>query len=257
MTRSTENAAPGTPTWLDIGVPDIEGAKAFYGTLFGWRFEDHGAETGHYTTCYKDDLRVAAMMPNQEDGATAFWWNVYFATEDADATTDRVRKAGGHVVIGPGDVMDLGRMAVLDDPGGARFGIWQGREHTGAQLVNAPGALLWNDLTTPGADTARAFYRDVFGLTSEPVPETPGMDFTVLTRPDGRPVGGIVGDDGAAPAWLSWFAVEDTDAALERVRSSGGTADAPEDIPWGRTAACRDPWGAAFGVMTPAEEPSS
>src|SRR4051794_15128494 len=148
MTHVTSNAPDGTPNWLDIGVPDLERAKTFYGTLFGWQYEDTGPEGGHYNLCTLRGEPVAGMMRNPEDQPTVYWWSVYFAAVDCDGLVKRVTDAGGEIVSPAMDVMDQGRMAIVRDPQGGQFGLWQGRTHPGSRIVNDPGSFVWNELVT-------------------------------------------------------------------------------------------------------------
>jgi uncharacterized protein len=251
MSYVTENQPDGTPTWIDLGIPDLDRAMEFYRALFGWEFDVGSAEIGHYTTCLLHGRPVAAIMPNPDPGATAFWWNVYFATHDCDATAKRITEAGGTVLTAPSDVMDQGRMAIARDPAGAQFGLWQGRAHIGAQVVNEPGSLVRNDLVTPTPEPARAFYASVFGFTLDRNEDLPDFDFTFLRRPDGHEIGGIMGLPSAASStWATTFEVADTDAVVERATAAGGTASTPEDFLYGRIATVTDPFGAEFSVIT-------
>ncbi len=238
----------GTPTWIDLGIPDLDRATEFYGALFGWTFETGPAETGHYTTCFLDGRRAAALMPVEATGR--YWWNLYFATDDCDATARRITAAGGTLLMEPMDVMEHGRMAVALDPVGAQFGLWQGRAHIGCQVVNEPNSLVRNDLITPDADTARPFYADVFGFTLDRNADLPHLDFTFLRRPDGHEIGGIMGV-ATAPrsSWSTMFEVADTDAATKAATTAGGTADTPEDTAYGRMAVITDPFGTEFTVI--------
>ena len=145
----------GTPTWIDLGIPDLDRAMAFYGAVFGWDFEVGPEETGRYTMCRADGRAVAAIMPNPDPGATDFWWSVYLATDDCAGTEKRIEQAGGRLIQPTMDVMDQGRMAIAVDPVGAQFGLWEGRSFVGAELVNEPGTLLRNDLVTPRLGPAR------------------------------------------------------------------------------------------------------
>jgi uncharacterized protein len=248
MSDVTENQPDGTPTWIDLGVPDLDRAMGFYGSLFGWEFET--AATGHYTTCLLRGRRVAAIAQDPDPDANRRWWNVYLATADCDATARRVTDAGGTLVQGPMDIMDQGRVALADDPVGARFGLWQGRAHIGAQVVNEPGSLVRNDLVTPDPEPARAFYSAVFGYTLDRNEDLPDFDFTFLRRPDGHEIGGVMGlPDAPRSAWSTTFEVADTDAVVERASAGGGTAGAPEDFVYGRMATITDPFGAEFSVI--------
>ena len=251
MTLITGNQPTGTPTWLDLGIPDPERAREFYGALFGWEFEDYGPEVGHYHGCTLRGEAVAGIMQHPEPSGD-YWWNVYFATDDCDGTVKRVADAGGTVLEAPMDVMAQGRLALIRDPGGASFGLWEGREHTGARIVDEPGSFVWNELVTGDPARAVEFYRAVLGLVPEPMDGE--VDYTVLKRPDGRPVGGVQGEAGAAPRWLTYFDVEDPDAAVDAVRRGGGTVVAePQDTPYGRIATVEDPFGARFHIMRPSE----
>ncbi|MGP4028558.1 VOC family protein [Actinomadura sp. 3N407] len=262
MTQVTSNAPEGTPTWLDIGVPDIDRARTFYGTLLGWEFQDAGPEAGHYNQCSLRGEPVAGMMENPADQPDVYWWGVYFAADDCDGVVERATGAGADVVAPAMDVMGLGRMAILTHPHGGQFGLWEGHAHPGSRIVNEPGSFVWNELFTPDSGPACEFFRAVFGYELEPIPEG-DMDYTVLRRPDGRYVGGVQGGSGIVlgggdapvPSWTTYFAVDDADAAVRAVRDGGGTVDAePVDSPYGRFAAVRDPFGVPFMVMKPAPD---
>ncbi|MDO9377722.1 MAG: VOC family protein [Nocardioidaceae bacterium] len=250
MSTVTTNQPLGTPTWIDLGVPDLDAAKAFYEALFGWRFETAPAEQGYYTTCLlPDGRRVGALSPQQEPSAVT-WWNVYLATDDCDATVARAVEAGGTVDFGPDDLGDLGRMAALRDPDGSPFALWQGREHIGCGAVNEPGALLRNDLVVPDATAARAFYAAVFDFTLDANEYLPGGDFTFLRRPDGHEVGGIIADpDVRRPGWDVLFQVTSADESVERVLAAGGSVVVPaHDMPYGRLATVADPFGTELSL---------
>lgn len=242
----------GTPTWIDLGIPDLDRAMEFYGAVFGWQFDVGPEETGRYTVCRLDGRAVAAIMPNPDPTAADFWWNVYLATDDCEATAKRVEQAGGTLIQPTMEVMDQGRMAIAADPTGAQFGLWEARAFIGAELVNEPGTLLRNDLVTPTPEPARAFYAAVFDFTLDGNPDLPGVDFTFLRRPDGHEIGGIVGDPQASSSrWGTLFMVTDTDAAVSAARAAGGSATDPQDFVYGRTAHITDPFGATFDVGAP------
>jgi predicted enzyme related to lactoylglutathione lyase len=248
MSFVTENQPDGTPTWIDLAIPDLDRAMAFYGALFGWEFQVGGPEVMRYTQCLLHGRPVAALAENTDPDATDFWWTVYLATGDCDVTAKRITDAGGTLVQPPMDVMDQGRMAIAKDPVGAQFGLWQGGAHIGCQVVNEPGSLLRNDLITATPEPARAFYAAVFDFTLDGNPDLPDFDFTFLRRPDGHEIGGVMGVPGAPSAWGTLFEVADTDAAVARATAAGGTATTPEDFVYGRLATVTDPFGAEFSV---------
>ncbi|GAF47745.1 hypothetical protein RW1_044_00920 [Rhodococcus wratislaviensis NBRC 100605] len=196
MSAVTTNPPLGTPTWIDLGIPDLDRAMTFYRSVFGWEFDVGPEEYGRYTMCLLGGKKVAALMPNPDENATEFWWNVYLATDDLEATVARSADAGGTLLMEPMDIADQGRMAMVRDPSGAQFGLWQGRAHVGCELVNEPNTLLRNDLVTPNPGPARDFYAAVFDFTLDGNDDLPGVDFTFLRRPDGHEIGGIVGRPG-------------------------------------------------------------
>jgi uncharacterized protein len=250
MSDVTGNQPDGTPTWIELGVPDLERAMAFYGSLFGWEFDVGPAESGRYAACLLRGRRVAGIAPDPDPDDTRRQWTVYLATADCDGTARRVTAAGGTLVEGPMDLGDQGRVALAVDPVGARFGLWQGRAHVGAEVVNEPGSLVRNDLVTPAPEPARAFYAAVFGFTLDRNQDLPGFDFTFLRRPDGHEIGGVMGlQDAPGSAWTTTFEVADADAVVERATAGGGSAGAPEDFIYGRMATITDPFGAEFSVI--------
>jgi predicted enzyme related to lactoylglutathione lyase len=250
----TQRYAPGIPGWIDLGTTDVKAAVAFYGGLFGWAYEDMGPDSGGYGTFRKDGKQVAGIGPatDPERGTS---WATYFATDDADGVAARVEAHDGKVIMAPMDVMDQGRMAVCTDPSGAFFSVWQAGAHTGAELVNAPGSLTWNELLTTDIEACKAFYPQVLGVTLRDVPFGEGVAYT-LFEVDGRPVAGALPDHPESGAghsrWTVYLAVADCDATYTKALELGGTSvSAPVDSPAGRLASLTDPQGGAFLVMKP------
>jgi predicted enzyme related to lactoylglutathione lyase len=257
VTRDTAWAA-GTPCWVDLGVADIGQAKTFYSGLFGWQIQDGPPEAGGYSMCEIGGNPVAGIGPKMGPAEMPSFWTTYLATDDADATAAKITAAGGQLMVEPFDVMDVGRMAIAADPGGAVFGLWQARAHTGIRLANEPGALIWNENLSRSYAANKAFYAAVFGYSFGDI-GAEGMNYATLDL-DGQIVGGI-GELGAdqpeqTPAsWSSYFAVTDTDAAVAKAVQLGGTVIAPAwDSPYGRMAIVSDDQGAAFALMSVAED---
>src|SRR2546422_260672 len=137
---------PGVPSWVDLGTPDPEKAAAFYAQLFGWDCPPGTEETGGYRVCTIRGKSVAGLMAQQNPGPPA--WTTYVNVTSADDAASAVTANGGQVFMPPMDVLDLGRMAILADPIGAVFGVWQPHSFAGAEIVNEPGAFSWNELLT-------------------------------------------------------------------------------------------------------------
>lgn len=238
--------APGTPSWVELSTADPEGAMAFYGPLFGWEATEASAAHGGYRTWLHEGRSVGGLNPMGERAA----WVTYVATGDAHATADRVRVAGGTVVAGPIEVGELGRMVLFCDREGAFLGAWQAGTMRGADKVNAPGALAWNDLNTHDPDRAKAFYPAVFGW--EPADQDMGAATYTVWELGGRGIGGAVQVPEHAPTrWVVWFAVVDRDDVVTKAEELGATVLEPRlDVPGvGLLAVAEDPQGAFFGVM--------
>lgn len=250
-----ERAQPGTISWVDLQTPDLDGARRFYGALLGWTFTGGDASTGSYTYAHVRGRRAAGMIPLRPGSSFPPAWSVYVAVDDAERTARAVVEAGGTVVVPPTDAGPSGRMAFFADPAGARFGVWQGKQHQGAQVVDEDGALVWNEVYARDAAKARAFYRRVFALTEQRL-DAPDIDYWTL-RKDGETAFGAMQIPAQWPAeepsrWNTYFAVADADATAAKAIELGGKAPAPGfDTPYGRMAMLHDPFGASFCVIVP------
>lgn len=246
----------GTPSWIDLSTTDTGAAKAFYSALFGWEWDDNPTDQGGvYHMGRLGDSAAAgmmAMMPDQAEAGMPPMWNTYVSVDDVDAMVAKVGPAGGSVIMPPMQVMESGHMAVVMDPTGAVVSMWQANEHIGAEVVNEPGALCWNEVQTPDIDAATAFYHDVFGWTAEPMDMGPdGPPYSVFMNGE-TGVGGALPPsmEGVPAHWSTVFAVTDCDDACATASANGGSVlAAPMDIPVGRMAVIADPQGAVFQVI--------
>jgi predicted enzyme related to lactoylglutathione lyase len=243
---------PGTFSWTDLSAKDQDAAKRFYTELFGWQAEDMPAGEGvTYSMMRLDGKYVAAIAPQpdqQREAGVPPLWNSYITVDSADEAAERVTAAGGALHAPPFDVLEAGRMGVAQDPQGAFFMLWEPRRHPGAQLVNAPGALAWNELATPDLDGARAFYGAVFGWELEPA-EGP-MEYSMIKNGERLNGGARPPQEGEPPHWLVYFGTDDVDASVAKARELGGDVVAgPIDMGAGRLAVLRDPQGAVFAVF--------
>jgi uncharacterized protein len=247
--------APGTFCWVDLATSDQDAAKAFYGALLGWDYEDVPIGDGQvYSLARRDGHVVAAIAPPQASSAPPHW-NCYVSVEDADSAIARAEELGATVILGASDVGDPGRLAVFQDPQGAILSVWQPRERIGADLVNEVGALTWNDLLSPDVEASAAFYRELFGWTIAEVPGSDGQYYGILNGGH-RNAGLMPAPPAAHPAWNLYFAVEECDSALTRVAELGGqTVMGPMDVPTGRFAIVRDPQGAVFSIASGERDP--
>lgn len=255
-----ERYEPGTFSWVDLATTDPQAAKAFYGELFGWEPDDRPVPGGGtYSMMTLDGSEVAAIasQPQQqrEAGAPPVW-NSYVTVASADEAADAAVQAGGSIHAPAFDVMTAGRMAVVADPGGAVFSVWEPRENIGATLVNVPGSLTWNELATNDVDAARPFYETVFGWEVEEV-DTQGGPRYLMIGHSGAASGRNGGmrelgptEEGMPPNWVPYFAVESAEATLARANELGGATLVPAiEVPNGKFAGLRDPQGAAFSIF--------
>jgi predicted enzyme related to lactoylglutathione lyase len=251
--------APGTFCWTDLATTDPDAAKRFYSGLFGWEDVDVPVGNGSvYSMQRVDGKEVAAiaLQPQQQrEAGVPPLWNSYVAVESADDAASRAGELGATVHAPAFDVLEAGRMAVIQDPQGAFVMVWQARQHIGAALVNAPGALCWNELQSPDIQASSSFYSDLVGWTTEPFDASP-QPYLIIRNGD-KSNGGIrEGEQGVPPNWLVYFGTENIDTGLARVDDLGGTRIAgPIDLPMAKLAVVADPQGAVFALYAGQFEP--
>jgi uncharacterized protein len=250
----------GTPCWIDLGTSDIEHSSGFYASVFGWNIQQGPPEAGGYSMARLDGRNVAGIGPIMGPPGTPSTWSTYFAVTDADAAATRITGAGGQLISGPMDVMDVGRLVVAADVTGAVFGLWQARSHTGVQIANVPGTFTWSEHMSRDFEGAKAFYAAVFGYEYGDMSSN-GFSYATLLINGQQVVGGIGAmseDAGAAhPAhWTVYFGTADTDKSVDLVTGNGGRLVRPAtDSPYGRMAVVSDQYGAVFSLIsTPADE---
>ncbi|WP_327091827.1 VOC family protein [Nonomuraea sp. NBC_01738] len=243
----------GVPCWIDLSTTDVAGAREFYGTLFGWTAEmvDDPA-AGGYGQFHYEGKKVAGLGPTFTPGSPPVW-NVYVATDDAAATADRAKNAGGTIVVDPMAVFGEGTMAVFQGPDSAFLSVWQAGNHTGAELVNEPNSFTWNELVTRDIGAATEFLSTVFGWT--PMTEAMGeMEYTTWMN-DGKPIAGMMTMPDAVPGevpshWTTYIAVADLDATMANARELGANVIFDRmDAPPGPFGQFIDPQGASLAVI--------
>jgi predicted enzyme related to lactoylglutathione lyase len=258
---------PGVPCWVAAVELDPDRAVGFYTELFGWEAEDlmPPDSPASYFMCRLDGRPVAAVV--SVDGAPpppGALWGTYISVDSADETAARVSEAGGSVIGVPFDSPAGGRMAVLADPEGAVFGVWQPGTHPGAEVVNEPSAWAMSALQTRAPERAKKFYSDVFGWAADAMDgsgggvilwRVPGYVGGKPEQPVPRDVVAVMMPLGAdVPAELpaQWgvdFWVHDADeTATKAVELGGSVLVAPHDTAGFRNAVLADPDGAAFSV---------
>lgn len=243
----------GTFCWTENTSTDLEAAKTFYLDLFGWSKNEIPIGNGRLYTMFQhhgeNAAAISGMTPDIQARGIPSHWSNYVAVADVDALLGPVSENGGIILFGPMDILDSGRMLLIQDPTGAQLGLWQPKNHIGAGIVNTIGAMCWNELLTRDAATAKTFYGAVLGW------EFYGEEHYIHISNRGRNNGGIMPMDenfgDMPPCWMVYFHVADIDAGMKRVEELGGKVVTPKmeapDTGW--FTVIEDPAGAVFYIM--------
>jgi len=185
---------PGEFCWTDLGTTDVASAKKFYRGLFGWSATDVPMRIGKgvYSMMGISRKRVCAIYPMDKQARSrreAPMWLPFVSVRSLDATLKKIKAARGSVAMGPADVADRGRVAVIVDPTGAPFAVWQPRKHRGAEVEGRPGAVSWHDLNTTKPKIAADFYSKIFGWKVDE--QAFGGNSYFLLKLGKEPAGGI------------------------------------------------------------------
>lgn len=250
-----DSYAQGTPSWVDLATTDLAGAKEFYASVFGWDYDDSDTNMG-YNMALLDGKTVAGLAQMSDETAAQMppMWSTYLAVDDLDAVVADVPDSGGGVMVPATDVMEHGRMAFITDPTGAAVGLWQAGNHTGAQLVNEPGTVCWNECFTEHVESAAKFYDAILGTTHTTADMGGEEPYTTL-EVDGNAVGGFMRRDPERHAevpnsWTVYFASGDIDDTAAKINEGGGRVlNGPFPTPVGPMLVASDPQGAVFQVI--------
>jgi len=259
---TVERHTPGSFCWVELGTTDQPAAKTFYTSLFGWDVNDNpmGGPGGVYSMFTLGGRNVAGgytLMPDMIAQGIPPHWMLYVQVENADDTAAKVTASGGKVMGGPFDVMTFGRMAVLQDPTGAVFSVWQPKSHPGIQVAGEPGVLCWADLSTGDVAAAKKFYEAVFGWQISPgEKDTSGY---LHVKNGEHFIGGVppaeYRDPKAPPHWLLYFQVAKCDASTAKAKELGARVYVEpmtmENV--GRWSVVADPQGAVFSLFEAAQ----
>jgi predicted enzyme related to lactoylglutathione lyase len=248
-----ESHPPGSFCWAELATNDVAGAKAFYTGMFGWTADEMPITGGVYVMLESDGENVGALYDAQ-DGQPPHW-NIYYTVTNVDEAAKKIASLGGKVVMPPFDVMEAGRMAVAQDPTGAFFCLWQGKQHMGATHGGPFNNFCWTECATPDPAGAIAFYTALFGWTTKPDSGFDTAQYIELML-NGKPFGGVMpmrGDmwKGIPPHWMAYVSVTDCDDRAGKAKELGGSVKVPPtDIPnAGRFAVLTDPQGAHFSII--------
>jgi predicted enzyme related to lactoylglutathione lyase len=248
---------PGSFCWLELGTTDQGAAHSFYPALFNWKFNQFPMGPNEFYTIFQlegaDCAAAYTLRADQTEHGVPPHWMPYVAVTSADETAAKAAQLAGKVLAPPFDVMDFGRMAVLQDPAGATFSIWEAKSDVGTRITGQPGTLCWADLNTPDAEGAKAFYGGLFGWKITPGEKDPSGYLHIQNGE--TMIGGVPPANqrppNVPPHWLLYFEVSDVDSTAAEATRQGGTLPMPplsiENV--GRLAVVADPQGAVFAIF--------
>ncbi len=254
----------GTPIWYELMTADPDASKAFYDHVIGWTVgeplpggqdyrminvspESGGGQVGG----------VLHLTPAMIAGGAKATWLFYIGVNDVDATVEKIRAAGGSVLMPAWDIPDIGRIAMVADPQGIPFYVMRGTSPEDSKAYDrmGMGKCNWNELATTDQDAANAFYATVFGWTYPDKMTMPGSGDYVFVAVGEQIIGATMNrqPDSPPPAWQFYFRAPDIDVAAQKVKDSGGTVHLePMEVPGGdRIIVASDPHGVMFGVVGP------
>src|SRR5262245_16835108 len=221
--------APGTFSWVELATSDQSAGVAFYKALFDWTVNEQPMGPGETYSMFqlrgRDVAAASGQRPEERQNSVPSHWNLYVTVTNADQSAKRAEELGGRVLAPSFDVMDVGRMAVVQDPTGAVFNLWQPKRHIGAQVLNEPGALCWSELTTRDTKGAESFYTKLFGWTAKHGAPSGGMEYTEFSI-QGQPSIGMMDMPAQMPRsvpsyWMPYFQVVDCDGSVAKAKQLG------------------------------------
>jgi len=247
----------GSFCWIELHTNDQPAAKKFYDSLFGWASADNAMGPNDFYTMFRLQGRDAAagctLRPEERSNGVPPHWMIYIAVASADAAATKAAQLGGTIFAPAFDVMDAGRMAVIQDPTGAVFCVWQANKNAGIGIAEVAGTLCWADLSTPDVKRASDFYSGLFGwqIAADPK-DTSGY----LHIKNGEHfIGGVppaaYRQPGVPPHWLAYFLVDDVDASAAKAKETGANLHLPpmSVAGVGRMSVVADPQGAVFAIF--------
>jgi len=258
--------ALGSFCWVELASTDQPAAEAFYAKIFGWSANNMPVGPDGVYTIFQLEGRDAAaactLRPDELQRGVPPHWNLYIAVESADVTAARAADLGGTVLAPAFDVGDAGRMAILQDPTGAIFCVWQPNRNPGTGITGSHGTLCWADLSTSDQARAGDFYSGLFGWHIMKEDEDPAHNYWHIKNGE-EFIGGIPPEShhqsGAPDHWLAYFTVSDCDATASEAKELGARLHMPptdfENV--GRISVMADPQGATFAIFKAAARPAS
>ncbi|MEM8923018.1 MAG: VOC family protein [Actinomycetota bacterium] len=251
--------------WTDLSTYDRPAALRFYKRLFGWKAYDLGrGDAGGDDPFGMSEVRyhVATIGPTAIAGIfdmppffaaidmPSFWMS-YLSVDHLDDVVERARAIEGAVVDVEPTPFGDGTMALIRDPLGAGFTVYEGPSIDGKGDGGRYGQMVWNELITESIVAVEPFYREVVGVDLVEVDGHGGARATIV-NPSGVEIGAVQEVDESIRSdkvyWLPFFSVDTIAEFEKRLVAAGGRLLSTTDDPAGGTAMAYDVGGAAFAV---------
>lgn len=246
----------GSWVWYELLTTDADAAVEFYGKLIGWTASKFPGGALDYNLMAAGADRVGGIMQNPMP--TPPFWLGYIGVDDVDATVATVESLGGKVHMPATDLEGVGRMALVEDPQGAKFYVMRGESPEASRAYGRMelGKGSWNELQTTDDAAALDFYGKLFGWEADGAMPMPWGDYTFFKGGSSDSMWGAVMPREKAEhpvAWSFYFRVPDIEAAYAKVKELGGSpVMEPMEVPGGeRVFFAIDPQGAGFGLVAP------
>lgn len=256
MTNIDKHPA-GSFCWIELHTNDQPAAKNFYNALFGWETKDEPMGPNDFYTMFRlqgrDVGAGCTLRPDERSMGVPPHWVLYISVDNTDAAAAKAKELGGIILAPPFDVNDAGRMAVIMDPTGAVFCVWQANKSIGIAIAQIAGTLCWADLSTPDAQRAADFYKGLFGwqIFADPKDKSGYLHIKNGEHFIGGVPPAAYRKPGVPPHWMAYFQVDDVDASAAKAKEFGGNLYMPpmtmEGV--GRMSVIADPQGAVFSIF--------
>jgi len=244
----------GRFVWHELISGDHEGAKGFYGELFGWSFEtmDMGP-AGAYLLAKVGDVPIGGFAHPPADVPPH--WVGYVSVDDVDAMAKAIVGAGGEALMDAFDVPGVGRMQPMKDPQGAAFFLMASEEPSDGDAPSGVGHWHWDELWAKDAAAAVEHYAGVLGYQSEAM-TMPNGDYHILKTGEHMRAGVMDAPPGVPPHWAFYVRVEDVDATIAKAKQLGGEpiGELMDVEGVGRFGFVKDREGSTLGVITPSSD---
>lgn len=242
----------GKFVWFEYVSGDIPKAKGFFGELFGWTTQDVPMPEGPYEMIASGGRTIGGYLPTPKGAPAEAHWLSHLAVADAKATAAQVASLGGKVHKPATKIGEFGTMAIVADPQGGVFALWQPAKSEDSPEPTT-GTFCWNELASSDPAASVAFYRAIGGFTANAM-EMPTGAYHVLES-GGQPRAGVMAKmmPQQPHAWLPYVQVASADKTAEKAKKLGGTVIVPPtDVPnVGRFSVLADAQGAAIGILQP------